>query len=211
MSISVQKREEIKKNIEKVVAARESELAGFKAKLDDALKKAESANEESAKFSALADAKGYHKSQDEFRANTDAADMFRNKIAELEKAPYITESEFQDAANTIYAELNDEVEAAGAEIAELVKKIMEIGDRTSDSISKWEKYVLDMQLNVRKDKCNLIMTNGVETNVPDNSRKKTFKNRDIFSYVDAIRNHYFINKYLGEIKKENIVWGRARN
>lgn len=210
MNATVQKREEIKKNIEKVVAAKESELAGYKSKLDEALTAAEAAKDESIKCYAAADVKGYHKSQDEFRTNTDAADMFRSKIAELEKAPYITESEFQDAANTIYAELNDEVEAAGAEIAELVKKIVEIGERTSDSINQWEKYVLDMQRNIRKDKCNIILTNGKETNVPDNARKKYFNNKDISSYVSAIRDHYYINKYLGEVPKETTIWGNAR-
>lgn len=208
MSISVQKREEIKKNIEKIVAAKESELAGYKAKLDAAIKAAETAHEESAKCYAAIDVKGYHKYQDEFRNNADAADMFRNKIAELEKTPYITESEFQDAANSIYAELTDEVEAAGAEIAELVKKIVEIGDKVSGSINQWEKYVLDMQLNVRKDKCNLILANGKETDVPDTRRKKTFKEKDILSYVDTVRDHYYINKYLGEVKKATMPrWG----
>ena len=85
MNATVQKREEIKKNIEKVVAAKESELAGYKSKLDEALTAAEAANDESIKCYAAADVKGYHKSQDEFRTNTDAADMFRSKIAELEK------------------------------------------------------------------------------------------------------------------------------
>ena len=210
MSEKSSRREERKKSIDTIVAAKELEIAGYKAKLATAQAALEAAQAESIKCYADADTKGYHKAQDEVRNNTDAVDMFRNKIEQIEKTPYISEKEFQDAANTIYAELNDEVEAAGAEIAELVKRIVEIGGRTSESIKKWESYVLDVQRNIRKDRCNIITTDGRETEVPDNARRKTFKNRDFVPYIDTVRNNPYINKYLGEIKKENVIWGNAR-
>jgi hypothetical protein len=209
MNITVQKREEIKKNIEKIVAVKEADLAKYKNQLNVAIAAAEAANKKSTEYYAANDIRGYHKFQDECRLNNDAADMFRKKIAELEETPYITESEFQDAANTIYAELNDEVEAAGAEIAELVKKIILIGRKTTDSVNQWEKYVLDMQKNVRKDDCKLVLANGKVTNVINHSKLKTFEHDGLSSYMNTIRDHYYINKYLGERKEEVVTWGNV--
>lgn len=210
MSVNDQKREEIKKGIDLVVSAKEKELADYRAKLDAATMAVDVAHGEAAKCYEATDIKGYHKAQDEFRASNDAADMFRNKIANLEKAPYISEAEFQQAANTIYEDLNEEVEAAGAEIAELVKQMMAISERTAASVSKWEQYVLDVQKNVRKDNCHFITASGREIDVLESSRVKKFNNKDIFSYVEYVRGHSFINKYLGDIRKENVIWGNAR-
>ena len=210
MSVNDQKREDIKKGIDLVVSAKEKELADYRVKLDAATMAADVAHGEAAKCYEATDIKGYHKAQDEYRASNDATDMFRNKIANMEKEPYISEAEFQQAANTIYEELNDEVEVAGAEIADLVKQIMAISERTSASINKWEQYVLDVQKNVRKDNCHIITSAGVDTDVTDSARLKRFNNKKVFSYVEHVRNHPFINKYLGEIPKEFVEWGTAR-
>lgn len=205
-----QNREEVKMNIEKIVATKESEIAGYKVKLDAALAAAEAAHSESTKCYSADDVKGYHKSQDEYRTNTDAADMYRKKIDELEKTPYISEKEFQDAANIIYEELNDEVEAAGAEIAKLVKKMVDISEKTAKSINQWENYVLNMQRNIRKDNCNLITAKGVETSITDHARIKRFKNKDIVTFVQSVRDHDYINKYLGKVESEKIAsWGKC--
>ena len=172
--------------------AKEKEKNEYLEKAEAAKARMNQAIEEADKAYKNADMKAYYKAQEEKRFNSDAAQMYADKAAEIEKEPYITRKEFNEIFADTKAYFNDFVSDDQKSLADIAMQMLEIKERESQELDKANDFIKFAQLKLLK------ATNGLWT---EDGALETFKVKEITNYeglnfVRFVCDHYFIKELI---------------
>lgn len=168
--------------------AKEREKNEYLEKAEAAKARMNQAIEEADKAYKNADMKAYYKAQEEKRFNADAAQMYADKAAEIEREPYITRKEFNEIFADVKAYFDDFVADDQQSLAEIAMEMVEIRDRESQELIEANEFIKFAQLNLLKAK------NGLYT---EDGSLETFKVKELTNYeglnfVNFVCRHYFV-------------------
>lgn len=180
--------ETIKSKWIKQYEAKEKEKNDYLEKAEEAKARMDQAIEAADKAYKNADMKAYYKAQEERRFNEDAAKMYADKAAEIEREPYITRKEF----NEIFADVKDYFDMFVADdqerLADVAMEMVEIKERESQELSAANEFIKFAQLKLLK------ATNGLwsEDGSLETFKVKELNNYEGLNFVNFVCRHYFV-------------------
>lgn len=186
--------ETIKARWIKQYETKEKEKNEYLEKAEEAKARMDQAIEAADKAYKNADMKAYYKAQEERRFNEDAAKMYADKAAEIEREPYITRKEFNEIFADVKAYFDMFVANDQERLADVAMKMVEIRDRESEELKKCNDFIRFAQLNLLK------ATNGLWT---EDGSLISFKVKELTNYsglnfVNFVCNHYFVEDLIKE-------------
>lgn len=180
--------ETIKARWIKQYEAKEKEKNEYLEKAEEAKARLDQAIEAADKAYKNADMKAYYKAQEERRFNEDAAKMYADKAAEIEREPYITRKEFNEIFADVKAYFDMFVADDQERLADVAMKMVEIKERESQELSAANEFIKFAQLKLLK------ATNGLwsEDGSLETFKVKELKNYDGLNFVNFVCRHYFV-------------------
>ena len=141
----------IEKKVLELDERRKVEIADLEVSIEKHKKAMEEADNASADAYAKADLLGYHKAQDEHRAEYDAVCMLSDKLNALKRQQYLTKAEYESMVSEIMGEL-DAVTAEGKKkLCGLIEQMKPIMEETEEAIKRGNELLTILQRDLYKD------------------------------------------------------------
>lgn len=196
---------EISKEVNLIETKYLNKITEYTEKAEAAKTRKNAALEEAEKAYKNTKIEEYHKAQEEARISNDAMEMFKSKVADLQKEPILTKEEFSEIREEIAAYLNDMVMTDKDKLRNLVNQIVEIGNREEELLLEGNKLIEHYQKDLLKDPCGMFSKNGEF--IPEPNKVKKYKDYSVLQFVKFITSHPAVADLA---KKENIKrWGNS--
>lgn len=190
--------EEIKTKWLKNYDEKEKEKADYLEKYEIAKERINQAIAAADRAYKNADMKGYYKAQEDKRFNEDAAQMYYDKVQEIEREPYITKKEFRELFKEVEGYFNGVVDQDRESLANVAMEMVRIKERESAALIAADEFIKFAQVELLKSPERLMNESGmVET-----MGIKHLSNYDALSFVRFVCNHAFISKIIEAKQKE---------
>lgn len=157
--------EKVRSRIEETAANHEREIETLSGKIQEAETRGAKAKAQASEAYASQNIKAYHAAKDTIRESEDAAGMFAAKLAEIRKAPQMTNDEYA----TLGAQIRKEAEAIRVELVKRIEKhiaaIVDVGEEYGEVVVFCNSLLHALQHDIMKDDACVESANGVRTHV----------------------------------------------
>lgn len=188
----------IESDYNNLIADYSGKLANAKAREAEAIKAADIAYKNT-------DIEEYHRAQEEARLSGDAIKMYEEKLAELDKAPFISKDQFNEIHADIINYLGDMVAADKEKLRAIVKDMIAIKDNELTVLGEGNKLLEHVQRDLLKDPCGVFASNGAFVPMPN--KVKRFKDYSVSEFLRFVTSHPLAED-LAE-SEEIKIWGRG--
>lgn len=183
----------IEKKVLELDERRKLEISDLEVSIEKHKKAMEQADNASADAYAKADLLGYHKAQDEHRAEYDAVCMLSDKLNNLKRQQYLTKAEYESMVSEIMGELDAVTAEGNKKLCGLIEQMKPIMEETEEAIKRGNELLTILQRDLYKDPKYL--------GTPEMARcsyEKRYRNHSVSDYASEQLGSYYYKNMKGE-------------